>query len=144
MGNDDGKILYLIEKLRRITLQVQVAPFLISAAYIVVLFLYQFVSEQTRYSLDTLFYVSPIVSVFLLTFSRTLKLCKWHRRACMLPMLPQIFVFIDYHIFEFTERMARLAMILPALMAILLLIAAYNVFIKPHNHGRKRRTNRDS
>ena len=144
MDGDEGRILYLIEKLRRITLEVQVAPFLVAALYIAVLFSYMFVSESARSVLDTLFYVSPVTSLILLAFSRTLKLCKWHRRACILPLLPQVFVFVDYHVFELTHRLAYVALLVPISMAALLFVAAWNVFLKPKHNGRKERTARDS
>ena len=142
MENDASRVLYLIEKLRSITLGVQVAPFVFSALYIMTMILYLFASDSVCSVLDTMFYVSPTTAIAMLVFSKILKLCRWHKTACLLPVFPQVVVFVDYHIFEFTEGMARAAILIPALMAVLLLIAAWNVFLKPKNNERNRRKER--
>lgn len=143
MESEGSRVLYLIEKLRSITLAVQVMPFAFCALYIVCMVLYAFASEPVVRTLDTLFYVSPATVVGMLIFSRILKLCKWHRRACILPVLPQVAVFIDYHIVGLSPVAAYIAIGIPSVMAVLLLIAAYNVFLKPkpNHNGRKERTN---
>ena len=43
---------------------------------------------------------------------------------------PQVVSFIDYYIIELTEIAAQVNIILYGSMAILLLVAAYNVFMK--------------
>lgn len=127
-GRDSIK--YVISKLRYITLTVQIMPFVYTGLYILTMVLYMFVSENARFVLDTLFYVSPIVIAGMLVESKILKLCKWHKTACILPIIPQITVFIDYHIISLTAIEAYVAIALPTAMSILLLIAAYNVFMK--------------
>lgn len=144
MGHDENRILYLIEKLRSITLTIQVMPFAFSALYIMSMFLYLTASDSVCCVLDTLFYVSPTTVAGMLICSRVLKLCKWHKMACSLPLLPQVTVFIDYHIVELSRFGAYLSVSLSIVMAVLLLIAAYNVFLKPNNNERKRRVNRDA
>lgn len=89
-----------------------------------------FVSENARYVFDTLFYVSPVVIAGLLVESKILKLCKWHKTACILPIIPQITVFVDYHIIDLTQFEAYMSIIVPVAMSTLLLIAAYHVFMK--------------
>lgn len=138
MEDNAGRILYLIEKLRSITLAVQVMPFLFSALYIVSMFLYLFLPESLCQILDTIFYVSPTTVAGMLDFSRILHLCKWHKLACSLPIAPQIAVFIDYHIVSLSRLGAVLSISLSATMAFLLLVAAWNVFLKPKHNGRKR------
>ena len=125
-----GQIKRLINKLRYTTLAVQIAPFAYSALYIITLVLYLFCPEPVLMVLDTLFYVSPITVCILLILSRILECCIWHKSACILPLLPQILVFIDRHIVELTEAESYIAIITPILLSILLLFAAYNVFIK--------------
>lgn len=137
-SHDVERIKYLIGKLRAITLTAQIIPFVYSALYIFCMVLYCFASEPVVRAADTLFYVSPLAVVAFLIESRVLKLCKWHRRACALPLLPQAAVFIDYHIVELSRFSAYVAIAVPAIMSILLLIAAYNVFLKPKNDGAKR------
>lgn len=79
---------------------------------------------------DTLFYVSPIVVVGLLILSRLLRLCRWHKTACILPLLPQVVSFVDYYVIELTEVAAQVSIILFGSMSVFLLFAAYNVFMK--------------
>lgn len=125
-----GQVKYLINKLRYITLAAQILPFAYSFLYILSLVLYLICDEPTLRILDTLFYVSPIVVCGFLVESHILKLCKWHKSACILPILPQIIVFIDAYIVELTSIEAHIAIITPIVLSVLLLIAAYKVFIK--------------
>lgn len=124
------KIKYLIEKLRTITLVVQFAPFAYTFLYIIILCAYPFCAESVLNVLDTLFYVSPLVIALTLVESRVLRLCKWHRRACVLPLIPQIWVFVDYHIIRLSTGQVYMHYATIFVMCILLLIAAYNVFFK--------------
>lgn len=123
-------IKYLVSKLRYITLAVQIMPFVYSFIYILCLVAYLFCSEPILVLLNTLSYVSPVVIGGFLIESKILKLCKWHKTACILPILPQILVFVDYYIIELTEIEAYIAIATPIALSILLLIAAYNVFVK--------------
>ena len=127
---DRDAIKYVISKLRSITITVQVIPFAYTLLYILTLILYLFASDSVLTILDTLLYVSPVVIVFNLIESRVLKLCRWHRTACVLPAFPQINLFVDKYIYEFSVRaeIAHISVII--LMSVLLLVAAYNVFLK--------------
>lgn len=125
-----GQVKYLLNKLRYITLAVQILPFIYSFLYIFSLVLYLICDESILRILDTLFYVSPIVVCGFLVESHILKLCKWHKSACILPILPQAIVFIDAYIVELTSIEAHIAIITPIVLSVLLLIAAYHVFIK--------------
>lgn len=92
--------------------------------------LYLFVSENARYFLDTLLYVSPVIVLGFLFLSRILKLCKWHKATCALPVFPQILVFIDQYIIALTQIESYISIAAPIAMGVLLLVAAYNVFMK--------------
>ncbi len=125
-----GQIKHLINKLRYVTLAVQIAPFAYTFLYIISLVRYLFCSEPILMVLNTLFYVSPVTVFILLVLSRILECCVWHKCACILPLLPQFLVFIDHFIIELTEAEAYISIITPIALSVLLLIAAYNVFIK--------------
>ena len=127
---NEDRVKYLIERLRYITLAVQIAPFIYSLLLIFCLTLHLFCSGPILRVLNNLFYVSPIVIVSFLVESKILKLCKWHKTACAIPLIPQALVAVDRYIIEFTEAEAYIAIITPIVLAILLLIAAYHVFIK--------------
>lgn len=125
-----GKIKHLVNKLRYITLAVQIIPFVYSGLYIIAMVLYLFVSENARYVLDTLLYVSPIVVLGFLFLSIILELCKWHKTACSLPIFPQILVFIDQYVIDLTQIESYISIATPIVMGVLLLYAAYNIFMK--------------
>ena len=91
---------------------------------------YLFVSDYVCTMLDTLFYVSPVTVVIFLCLSKTLKLCKWHRAACALPLVSQVPVLIDTYIYEFHEEVVYISLLTILTMSTLLLIAAYKVFFK--------------
>lgn len=138
-----GRIKRLIDKLRSITLAVQIAPFAYTSFYIIILFVYPACSENVLSVLDTLFYVSPLVVGWFLVESRILRLCRWHKTACVLPLIPQIFVFVDYHIVRLTKTEFYVHYAMLVGMSILLLISAFNVFLKPKYNGRKETSSRN-
>lgn len=119
----------LIKKLRHITLATQLMPFIYGGFYILSLFLYTVGTEETARLCDTLFYVSPIVVAEFLVLSRLLRLCKWHRIACCVPLIPQVMSLIDYYIIEFSEIIVQVDIFIYMSSIILLLIAAYKVFL---------------
>lgn len=120
----------IVKKLRYVTLAVQLMPFVYTVPYLITLIITSQAPESIVALFDTLFYVSPIVVAGLLVLSRLLRLCNWHKTACVLPLLPQIVSFVDYYIIELTEIAAQVNIILFGSMAVLLLIAAHNVFMK--------------
>lgn len=100
------------------------------AIYILTLVLYNFISEDTQTLLDTLFYVSPITVLAFLLLSKVFRLCKWHRRAVALPLIPQIVSLLDYYVIDLSEIAVRVNFYVILAMSVLLLVAAYNVFFK--------------
>lgn len=120
----------LVKKLRYVTLAVQLMPFLYTVPYLITLVITSQATEEVVKLFDTLFYVSPVTVCAFLVLSRLLRLCRWHNTACILPLLPQVVSFIDYYVIELTEIAAQVNIILFGSMAMLLLVAAYNVFMK--------------
>ena len=121
----------LIDKLRSVTIAVQVIPFIYTAIYIAVLVLYLFASDGLLDLIDAVFYISPISCLAFLWLSKALRLCKWHRTACLLPIVPHAFSAAVYTLIVFSNDFARIVIASTIAMAILLLIAAYKIFIKP-------------
>jgi len=89
-----------------------------------------FASEETMTMLDTLFYISPLFCATHLLYSRILHLCAWHRTACLVPVFPQVVNFVDYYLVSFSEVQAFVFNATAMAMTAVLLIAAYNVFLK--------------
>lgn len=112
-------------------------PFVYTFLFLVSMVFYMFASDQTILVLDTLFYVSPVVVVQFLILSESLRLCKWHKTACALPLIPQVMVVLDRTFVIFSERVVECFILTIALMAALLLISAYKVFF---GNGCEKRT----
>lgn len=136
-SREKDSILYVIGKLRSITRMVQLAPFVYTFLYIFIVGLYPWASYGTAQVLDTLFYVSPVVIAINLIESRILKLCKWHKTSCCIPLIPQIAILIDRHIVQFTISASLLCTIVFLSMLVLFLISAYKVFFTNGTARRK-------
>lgn len=127
-------ILAIVRILRKVTKIVKIYPFVYAVLYALCMIGYLFCDDIVSVMLDQLFYTSPIVVSCNILLSYSLKLCKWHRLQCLLPMFPLIPLFVDYLVFP----VSKLAFTINALTIILLfalsLINAYFVFIKPKNN----------
>lgn len=108
----------------------QILPFIYSSLYIAALIIYNHVSEGVQLSMDLLLYFSPTCIVAFLVLSRILRMCKWHRIACVIPAIPILGNFFDYYVISFSETFVYAFNYVIAGMCVLLLIAAYNVFVK--------------
>lgn len=95
--------------------------------------LYLYADETVMTILDTLLYVSPVIVIQFLILSKILRLCRWHKLACILPVFPQIPVILDHTVVKFSERAVDAHVITMMVMSFLLLISAYKVFF----YGRK-------
>lgn len=130
----EGKdIIAIVRILRRVTTIVKVYPFAYSILYISCMFVYMFCSDEMATLCDQLFYTSPFMIVCAIGLSYSLKLCKWHRLECVLPLLPTCMVFVDEFIYQIPKSASYLNAILMSTICILSLINAYFVFIKQKN-----------
>ena len=120
----------LVKTLRRVTTAVQILPFVYSSTYIVLILLENHISGDTKYILDSLFYVSPVMIVCFLLLSRVLRLCKWNKTACIIPAIPQFVSLVDYYIISLEDVYVYTFNFVLAGMVALLLVAAYKVFFK--------------
>lgn len=127
-------ILAIVRILRKVTKIVKIYPFVYAVLYALCMIGYLVCDDIVSVMLDQLFYTSPIVVSCNILLSYSLKLCKWHRLQCLLPMFPLIPLFVDYLVFP----VSKLAFTINALTIITLfalsLINAYFVFIKPKNN----------
>lgn len=130
----DERIKRLILTLRDITLAVQIAPFVISLLYILSITAQLLFSGDTSWLFSIILYTPPPIILIMLIFSRMLHLCKWHRLACALPLVPFCFTMIDAYLIELSDIAVWILNGLAIAMIIMLLMAAYNVFLKPHHY----------
>lgn len=88
-------IIAIIEIARKVTSVAKFSPFVFAVAYIITMICYIFCDDATATLLDQLCYTSPLVVIMNFRLSYSLKLCKWHRLECALPMFPLIPLVID-------------------------------------------------
>lgn len=95
MESGRNELIALVCILRNTTRIVKVAPFVYSGLYILCMIAYLFANYEFCFVLDLCFTTSPATVVLLLLLSKYLKLCKWHKLECALPMLPIVPILVD-------------------------------------------------
>lgn len=134
MANDKD-VIAIVSILRKVTKVVKIYPFVYATLYILCMSGYMIGSDELSCILDQLFYTSPISILFALILSRSLKLCKWHKLECVLPMIPLIHLAIDTYIVPLSNVSAIINVGTIIFLCILSLINAYFVFRKPKSHN---------
>lgn len=76
----------LLYILKHITDFVRLAPFIYSAFFLLGYTISPFCNKNINDVLASLFYISPFVVLFFLIESNILHFCKWHKRACCIPL----------------------------------------------------------
>lgn len=128
-------IIAIIEIARKVTRVAKFSPFVFAVAYIITMICYIFCDDATATLLDQLCYTSPLVVIMNFRLSYSLKLCKWHRLECALPMFPLIPLVIDYYIYPISKFGAIVNGISILTLIILSLVNAYFVFRRPKPHN---------
>lgn len=129
--NNNNDIIAIVKILRKVTKIVKIYPFIYAILYALCMIGYMIFSEQIAIVLDQLFYTSPIVVSCNICLSYALKLCKWHRMQCSLPLIAILPLFIDYYIYPLSNFAIAINTLLMIFLCIASLINAYFVFIKP-------------
>lgn len=124
-------IIAIIEIARKVTSVVKFSPFVFAVAYIITMICYIFCDDATATLLDQLCCTSPLVVIMNFRLSYSLKLCKWHRLECALPIFPLIPLVIDYYIYPISRFGAVVNGISILTLIILSLVNAYFVFRRP-------------
>lgn len=107
---------------------VQVFPFVYTAMFIFLFTAYSFSEGVLLDVIDYTCFVSPIVVVAHLVYSRMLMMCKWHRIACMLPLIHQAVDQFDIYVHLFDHNAWIVVASTIVVTMILFLIAIYKVF----------------
>lgn len=126
--------------MRRVTRLVQLAPFVYLAFYSVYLILGCFVPDDIVCLADGVMFSSPLATTAMLVLSRVLKLCRWHKTACLIPSASQIESIIDTYCFTFTQTEVVLINILLGVISFVFLVVANKHFF---HDGRKENTFRN-
>ena len=118
----------VIEILRKVTRIVQIAPFVYLAFYSAYLIIGCF-SPDTLVSLaDGVLFSSPLATTGMLFLSRLLKLCRWHKAACLIPSASQIEGIIDSYLFTFTQNEIILINTALGILSLAFIIRAHRHF----------------
>ena len=119
---------------RRFTKVVQILPFAYLLVFAFVAIAEPFLSDSAFDLVNNLFYAAPGIQAVALGLSRLLRLCRWHKIACLLPMSSQAESYIDGYLFQFTQNE-----IVCINTAIGIISVAFIVFsIRHFFHGRQR------
>ena len=107
---------------------VQVFPFVYTVLFIFLFTAYSLSSGVVLDLIDYAVFVSPIVVVAHLVYSKMLKLCKWHRIACALPLIPQAVDQLDVYVFHFGHNAFVIVACTIVVTMSLFLYCIYKVF----------------
>lgn len=118
----------VVALLRRITLAVQVFPFVYTALFVVLFTAYSFGGGTLLDIIDYAVFVSPAVILAHIVYSFMLRLCKWHRIACALPLIPQAADLFDTYVLRLDHTSWLLVSVSVIVTMTLFLIAIHKVF----------------
>ena len=123
----------------RIVLAVQIAPFVYTLLFLVVFSLAFFAENLAMLDvIDYLCFVSPIVVLAHLVYSRMLRFCIWHRLACALPLIPQAVDLYDTYISPFSVEQIIIVKATIILTILLYFIFAYGTFFSRNGRNYNR------
>lgn len=128
MQTSNERFANIVAVLRRITLAVQVFPFIYTALFLFLFTAYSLGEGTVLDIIDYLSFVSPIVVVAHLIYSKMLKMCKWHRIACALPLVPQSVDLFDTYVYHFNHGEWVVVSVTIIVTLILFLFCFYKVF----------------
>jgi len=107
---------------------VQVLPFVYTGMFVFLFAAYSFCQGVWLDIIDYFFFVSPAVIAAHLIYSRMLMMCRWHRIACSLPLLPQSVDLFDTYVYHFGHNAWIAISVTILATTILFMIAIYKVF----------------
>lgn len=113
---------------RRIVGAVKVAPF-VYGAFCTADLLFS-VHVGGAFLFGELFFTSPLIVAIHLWYSKILHLCKWHRRACRIPLLPVGLALVNRYVVDFTDVEAIAVDAAVLLSAAALFVSAYKTFLR--------------
>ena len=96
--------------------------------------LFPIVPDGLSSFIDLFFCGTPSAVLVLLLLSRLLKLCAWHKIACLIPSSTKIEGYIDSYLFTFTQNeLIVIHMVIGMLTTVFLILAFKRFFL----NGRK-------
>ena len=134
-----GGVKFLVALFRSLTRVAQILPFAYLLVFALYLFLERFIPEGALAVIDSVLYPSPAVTGLFLLMSRSLKLCAWHKAACLLPSATSVESYIDSYVITFTQGEVIAVNAVTGMAFVIFLIIAIRHFF----YGRKEDTLRN-
>lgn len=131
---------YVIGVLRKVTRIMQLAPFVYLLIYCAILLSESFLPSFVLDWIDVTLFASPAMTAGTLFFSRLLKLCQWHKTACLIPASSQVANFIDGYVITFTQQEVAIINGTILVASVLFLLLSYRHFFD----GRKEHSIRNA
>lgn len=116
----------IIAILRKTTRWVQLLPFAYLAVYAMVLLTEPILSDKVYDVVDFFLNVPPIVVAVFLVLSHLLKLCIWHKIACLIPMASRLVNIFDGAIMTLTQGEVVTINTILGFLTIAFICLAYN------------------
>lgn len=118
---------------------IQTFPFVYAALFLFLYGSYIFIDNETvRFFIDYAFFVSPIVVAAHYFYSRILRMCVWHRIACLLPIITQIVDLLDTFV-AIVSRNGMAIMIVTIIVSIVIYgFTIYGTFFSPDGRNYNR------
>lgn len=129
---------FVLSVLRKITRAAKFLPFLYLAVFGLVSICEVWTAEEQNELINTLLYIPPPIVFLSLFLSKILKLCIWHKTACLIPTLSQIEGFIDQYVFQFTQEEIVLINTSIGVISIAFIFIAYRKIFYGTKAGNKR------
>ena len=129
-----GAVSHLVKVLRRVTRIVQIVPFV----YLFFLGLYLLTERalpvQVLQAVDNILAAPSFAMLGVLAFGGLLKLCAWHRAACLLPLTTKVETYVDSFVVTLTQGEVLFINILLGVSFLTFLVLAFRHFF---SNGRK-------
>lgn len=107
---------------------VQVFPFVYTALFVVLFSAYSFGEGVMLDIIDYATFVSPAVILAHIFYSLMLRLCKWHRIACALPLIPQSVDIFDTYVLRLDHTSWLIVSVTIIVTMFLFLVSIHMVF----------------
>ena len=125
--------------LRKSTRIIRGFPFAYLFLFSIYMLIFPFMPEWISGIIDVSLVGNPLFVLLLLSMSRVLKLCAWHKTACIIPASTRIEGYIDSYIFTFTQNDLIVIHVCIGIIAIVFLAFAFKKFFingrKKISHG---------
>ena len=105
MENQDRKaVSRIVYILRRTTRVVQLLPFAYLVVYALLLFTERYIPDSVYSVINELLNVPTAVILLFIFLSHLLKLCAWHKVACLIPLISRAINAFDGFVMALTEQ----------------------------------------